>query len=53
MGIKILKAKALVNIGANGYTFINPRFTSVVCDTFKIETISLLRLKPLKAFNNR
>ena len=23
-GIKILKAKALVNIGANDYTFVNP-----------------------------
>ena len=49
----ILKVKALVNIGANGYTFVNPRFTSVVCDAFKIETIPLLRLKPLKAFNDR
>ena len=49
----MLKAKAFINIGANGYTFINPRFTSVVCDTLKIETIPLLRLKPLKAFNDR
>ena len=52
-GTKILKAKALVNIGANGYAFINPRFASVVYDTLKIETIPLLRPKPLKAFNDR
>ena len=52
-GIKILKAKALVNIGINGYTFINPRFTSVVYDAFKIETIPLLRPKSFKAFNDR
>ena len=48
-----MKAKALVNIGANGYTFVNPRFASVVCDALKIETIPLLRPKPLKAFNDR
>ena len=52
-GTKTLKAKALVNTGANGYAFVNPRFTSVVCDALKIETIPLLRPKPLKAFNDR
>ena len=48
-----LHVKALLNIDAIDYSFIDEDIARIVCDKFDIEPVALQKPKPLKDFNGR
>ena len=48
-----LHVKALLNIDAIDYSFIDEDIARIVCDKFDIEPVALQKPRPLKGFNGR
>ena len=50
---KVIQFKALINTSTNGYTFLNTKLISVLCDALDIEPQQLAKPKEVKAFNGQ
>ena len=49
---KTIQFKALIDTGANGYTFLNIKLIRVLYDALDIESQQLAKRKGVKAFNS-